>query len=154
MRFASDQETLAAMLVTTRWLPELVRRVESGVKAMGVVIEKKGIARHADGAVDPVLFLRGRHGWELELRLRNALEDFLTVDRDEKPARFDPRLLDPEYAETKLGEVVESRLVMVRAINESRQAGEVGKRIKKLAPGHGTFRVWEYEDDGGGQERR
>ncbi len=154
MKFSSDADTLGAMLVTARWLPELVRRIESGVQAMGVVIEKKGLARHADGAVDPVLFLRGRRGWELELRLRNALEDFLLLDRDEKPARFDPRLLDPEYAEKKLGEIVASRLVMVRAINESRQAGEVGKRIEKLASGHGTFRVWEYEDDGDGQERR
>ncbi len=161
MRFASGGETCAAALVMTRWLPELVRRVESGVKAMGIVIEKKVIAHHADGSADPVLLLRGRRGWELELRLRNALEDFLTLDRDERPARFDPRLFDKEYAERKLGEVVESRLVMVRAINESKRAGEVAKRVEKLTPGHGTFRIWEYdvcdlagEDDSGGQGRR
>ena len=154
MKFSRDADTLGAMFVTARWLPELVKRVESGVQAMGIVIEKKGLAHHADGAVDPVLFLRGKRGWELELRLRNALEDFLLLDRDEKPARFDPRLLDPEYAETKLGEIVASRLVMVRAINESRQPGEVGKRIEKLASGHGTFRILEYEGDEDSRERR
>ena len=154
MQFSAPEETFAAMLVTARWLPELVGRVECGVRKMGVVIEKKVIAHHADGSVDPVLLLRGRRGWQLELRLRNALEDFLTLDRDERPARFDPRLFDKEYAERKLGEVVESRLVMVRAINESKRAGEVAKRVEKLAPGHGTFRIWEYEDDSDGQGHR
>ncbi len=46
MQFSSPEETLAAMLVTTRWLPELVRRVEAGVKAMGLTIEKRLSARY------------------------------------------------------------------------------------------------------------
>ena len=73
------------------------------------------------------------------------MEDFLLLDRDEKPARLDPRLFDGEFADKKLCEVVESRLAMVRALNESRKAGEVAGIIQKLGGKHGTYRIWEYE---------
>ncbi len=153
MKFASDEETAAAMVVTARWLPELVRRMETGVLAIGVSIEKKAICRHADGTVDPVLLLRGRRGWQLELHLRNALEDFLTLDRDESPVRVDLRLFDREFAEKRLGEVVGARLAMVRTINESRRAGDVAKKIKRDGWKHGQVRVVEYEGGIGGRER-
>ena len=148
MKFSSDAETLAAMVVTTRWLPELVRRVEAGVKSLGAKIEKKGMLRFGDDTVCPVLFLRGNRGWQLELRLRNALEDFLLLDRDEMPIRLDPRLLDAEFAEKKLADVVSARLAMVRALNESRGAGDVADNIQKLGGKHGTFRIWRYDDVG------
>jgi len=146
VKFSSDAETLAAMVVTTRWLPVLVRRVEAGVKGLGAKIKKKTMLRFEDGTVCPVLFLRGKRGWQLELRLRNAMEDFLLLDRDEKPVRLDPRLFDEAFAEKKLGEIVESRLAMVRALNESRKAGEVAGKIQKLGGRHGTYRVWEFGD--------
>jgi hypothetical protein len=140
------------MVVTTRWLPALVGRVEAGVKALGAKIKKKVMLALEDGTVCPILFLRGKRGWQLELRLRNAMEDFLLLDRDEKPVRLDPRLFDEEFAEKKLGEVVEGRLAMVRALNESRKVGEVAGRIQKLGGKHGAFRIWEFED--GGRETR
>ena len=145
MNFSSDAETLAAMVVTVRWLPELVRRVEKGVKALGAKVKKKAMVNYPDGKTDPVLFVRGRRGWRLELRLRNAMEDFLLLDRDEKPVRLDPRLFDEAFAEKKLGEVVESRLAMVRALNETRKVGEVAGKIQKLGGKYGTYRIWEYE---------
>jgi hypothetical protein len=148
VRFSSDAETLAAMVVTTRWLPELVRRVEAGVKSLGAKIEKKAMLRFGDDTVCPVLFLRGKRGWQLELRLRNAMEDFLLLDRDERPVRLDPRLMDAEFAAGKLADIVSARLAMVRALNESRRAGDVAKHLQKLGGKHGTFRVWQYGDGG------
>jgi hypothetical protein len=145
VKFSSDAETLAAMVVTVRWLPELVRRVEKGVKALGAKVKKKAMVNYSDGKAGPVLFVRGRHGWRLELHLRNAMEDFLLLDRDEKPIRLDPRLLDPKFAEKKLGEVLESRLAMVRALNGTRKVGEVAGKIQKLGGKYGTYRIWEYE---------
>lgn len=152
MEFSSKAETLAAMVVTIRWLPELVGRVEEGVKALGAKIEKRTMVNYPDGKTDPVLFVRGRRGWHLELHLRNAMEDFLLLDRDEKPVRLDPRLLEPEFAEKKLGEVVEGRLAMVRALNETRKVGEVAGKIQKLGGKYGTYRIWEFEA-GAGDER-
>jgi hypothetical protein len=128
--------------------------MEAGVLAIGVSIEKKTIGRHADGTVDPVLLLRGRRGWRLELHLRNALEDFLLQDRDENPVRLDPRLFDNEFAEKKLGDVVEARVAMVRTVNESRRAGDVAKKIKRDGWKHGQVRIVEYEGGADERERR
>jgi hypothetical protein len=153
VKFASDAETLAAMIVTTRWLPVLVRRVEEGVKALGAEIRKKAMLRFEDGTVCPVLLLHGKRGWRLELRLRNTMEDFLLLDRDEKPIRLDPRLFDEAFAEEKLGKVIEGRLAMVRVLNDSRGTGEVAGNIQKLGGKHGVFRVWEFENGAGGEGR-
>jgi len=149
VEFSNKAETLAAMLVTTRWLPELVRRVERGVKALGGKIEKKAMVNYPDGKVDPVLLVRGRRGWHLELHLRNAMEDFLLLDRDEKPIRLDPRLFDSEFAEKKMRDIVEGRLAMVRAFNRSRRAGDVANEIQKLGVKNSRFRVWEFEGGAG-----
>ena len=145
MNFSSDAETVAAMVVTVRWLPELVRRVEKGVKALGAVIMKKAMLRFEDGTSCPTLFLRGSGGWYLELRLQNAFEDFLTIDRDEKPVRLDPRLLDDAFARKKLRDVVEGRLAMVRAFNRSRRPGDVVGHIQKLGARYGRYRIWREE---------
>jgi hypothetical protein len=152
VEFSGKAETVAAMVVTIRWLPELVRRVEKGVKALGAKIEKRAMLRFEDGTACPTLFLRGRRGWHLELRLQNALADFLTLDRDEKPVRLDPRLFDPEFAEKKMRDIVEGRLAMVRAFNKSRRAGDVANEIQKLGVKNNRFRIWEYE--GGAGEKR
>jgi len=145
MEFSSPRETLAAMLVTAKWLPELVRRVESGVRAMGLAIEKRLSAQYEDGTVEPVLVLRGRHGWELELHLRNSFEDFLLQDREAKPPRLDPRLLDERYAEEKIADVVAGRLAIVETIAGSRTARDVRRKIEKTAGHFEWLRIWEHE---------
>lgn len=130
MQFDDPREMLAAMLVTAKWLPQLVRWVEAGVKAMGLTIEKRLSAQCEDGTVEPVLVLRGRHGWELELHLRNAFEDFLLQDREAKPPRLDPRLLDEAYADDKLADVVTGRLAIVETIGGSRTARDVRRALR------------------------
>ena len=144
MKFSSRGEMLAAVAVTARWLPQLVRRVEAGVKDMGVEITKRFALKSPDETICPTLRLK--HGnWEIELRLGNALEDFLLVDREEKPVRLDPRLLDEKFAAKKLGDVVEGRLAMVRAFKESRGAREVAKHIEKHARKGDRYRIWTEE---------
>ena len=145
MKFSSDAETLAAMVVTARWLPKLVRRTEAGVRAMGLSIEKRLSAQYDNGTVDPVLVLKGRHAWELELHLRNAFEDFLLADREAKPPRLDPRLLDDSFAEGKLADVVAGRLAIVRTIAESRTARDVRRKIEQTARHFEWLRIWERE---------
>ncbi len=145
MQFDDPREMLAAMLVTARWLPDLVRSVEAGVKAMGLDIEKRLSAQYEDGTVEPVTVLKGRHGCELELHLRNAFKDFLLADREAKPPRLDPRLLDQGYAEEKLADVVASRLAIVKTIAGSRTARDVRRKIEKTARHFEWLRVWEHE---------
>ena len=112
---------------------------------MGLTIEKRLSARHEDGTVEPVLVLTGQHGWELELHLRNAFEDLFLADREVKPPRLDPRLLDGSFAERKLADVVVGRLAMVKTIAQSRSARDVRRKIEKTARHFEWLRVWERE---------
>ena len=145
MEFSNKAETLAAMLVTARWLPELVRRTEAGVAAVGLTIEKRRSARYEDGTVEPVLVLKGQHGWELELHLRNAFEDFLLQDREARLRRLGPQLFDERYAEEKLADVIAGRLDIVRSIAASASAREARRKIENTARRFEWLRVWEHE---------
>ncbi len=139
---------LFAGVIVVRWLPELLLRAEAGVKKLGLKIVRKVMENYPDGTVEPVLVLRPgrkRGPWSFELRLRNALEEFLTVDRDEDPVRVDPRLLDESFAEEKLASIIEGRLAMVRALSESRDPAEFKRKMEQLASRFEHVRLWEYE---------
>ena len=101
---------------------------------------------YPDSTVDPVLHLRSRGEWTLQLRLGNSLEEFLTIDRDEKPVRLDVRLFDDAHAERKLASIVEGRLALVRALVESRSPAEFKRKMEELAPGFEHVRLWTYDD--------
>ena len=150
MNFRSKEDMLFAGAAVLRWLPDLLLRAEAGVEELGLEIVKKVIENYPDGTVEPVLVLRPgrkRGPWSFELRLRNALEEFLTVDRDEDPVRVDPRLLDETFAEEKLASIIEGRLAMVRALSESRDPAEFKRKMEKLAPRFEHIRLWHYDDE-------
>jgi len=158
MEFKTKDETAGAMFVVMRWLPELVERVEAGVKRMGLIIKEKRAEMTPGGKASPVLLLkpgrRSRGRWTIELGLRNALEEFLTIDRDEVPARLDLQLFDQAHAERKLSEIVEGRLALVRAMSESRNPEDFKRRAEELAPRFERLRMWWREDENGGKRGR
>lgn len=148
--FAEGPETAAAMILVAKWLPRLVRRFESGVRAMGLEITERVMEHHTDGSVVPVLRLRSaRDGWTLALKLRNALDEFLSVDRDEKPMRLDARLFEKNFAERKLAEVVDGRLAIARAIVEARTPEAFRAKVRELAKRFDLFRMWEFDNGAG-----
>ena len=83
-----------------------------------------------------------RNDWTIQLGLRNALEEFLAVDREENPPRFDMRLLDEKRAEAKLAEIVDGRLAIVRAMPTSRTPKEFRRKVEKIAPAFEYVRIW------------
>ena len=155
MEFRTKDEMAGAMFIVMEWLPELVRRVEAGVERMGLVIEERRAEMVPGGKASPVLLLRagepGRNGWTIELGLRNALEEFLCIDRDETPPRLDLQLFDKAHAERKLSGIVEGRLAILRALAGSSGPADARRRIEELAPHFERLRIWEVE---GGDARR
>lgn len=155
MRFRTKDETAGAMFIVMEWLPELVRRMEAGVERMGLVIEERRAEMAPGGKASPVLLLRaggrGRGGWTIELGLRNALEEFLSVDRDETPPRLDLQLFDKAHAERKLSGIVEGRLAILQALAGSSDPADARRRIEELGPHFERLRIWEVE---GGKARR
>ena len=152
MEFATQQDMALAMLTVAKWLPELVGRFEAGIRAQGLTILERRLERYDDGTSNPVLRVRvgrGRNGWTIELYLRNALDDFLTVDREEKPVRFDARLLDEKEAERKLDDIVTGRLAIARAMATSRTRDEFARKMERIAPSFEYVRFWQIEGSGG-----
>ena len=148
LQFQTQGEQLAAMLVTTKWLPELVRRFEKGLGNLGLEIERKEIRKYEDGNVEPVYTVKTpRPGWTIELRLGNTLAEFLTLDRDANPIRFDPRLLDDDFAGQKLDDIVKSRLDIAWALATSRSPKEVRRKVECIGKNMARLRMWEMLDD-------
>jgi hypothetical protein len=57
------------------------------------------------------------------------------------------RLIDPAFAEKKLGEVVEGRLAVARAVRDSSRVGDVARNVKKHGAPDTMYRVWEFETE-------
>jgi imidazolonepropionase-like amidohydrolase len=80
IEFASKEETALAMVATARWLPVLVRSFEKGVRGLGLTITVRSHFIDQDGKACPTLVVRSER-LTFRLGVRNAREDFLTVDR-------------------------------------------------------------------------
>lgn len=132
MDFASQEDTARAMAAMLRYLPTLVRAFETGVEGLGLTIVERVVSRDAAGAALPTLAAKGRH-LIYHLGLRNAIEDFLAVDRDVRPVRVDPGLDDDNYARAKIADIVSGRLKVLKCVEESRDLTEAQERMKELA---------------------
>jgi len=132
MDFASPEETLRAAVLTDRWLPALVRAFEDGVTGIGLEITERSHYLDDDGRACMTLVARGKR-LTLRLGLRNALEDFLAVDREARPVQVDDRLSNDDYACGKLAEIVEGRIAIVRTLDESPDIDAARARIDELA---------------------
>jgi hypothetical protein len=147
MEFASQEETALAMVVTARWLPVLVRSFEKGVEDLGLAVTERSHFIDQDGKACPTLGVRGQR-LMFRLGLRNALEDFLAVDREARPVRVDPRLVDETYAKAKVADVVARRLEILKILEESRDLAEAQARINELAGRFEWLRAVFVEDTG------
>ncbi|HOW73296.1 MAG TPA: hypothetical protein PKY77_22075 [Phycisphaerae bacterium] len=144
--FAPGKETTVAMVLLARWFPPLITRFEAGVREMGLEITRRVMERCTDGTVVPVIHVRKKDSDDrLVLKLRNALDEFLCVDRTAKPVQVDARLTDEVYAEQKLAAVLNVRLGIVRAIVESRTPEELQGRVEALARDCDTLRMLRIE---------
>jgi hypothetical protein len=139
MDFASPEETAHAMAVTARHLPALVRAFERGVQELVLTIVQRTVSRDADGAALPTITAKGRH-LTYHLGLRNAIEDFLAVDREASPDHVDPRLDDDTYARTKIADIVSGRLEVLKRVEESRDLTEAQERLKELGDRFASLR--------------
>jgi hypothetical protein len=148
LKSGNSEEKTAATLVLIRWLPVLATRFEAGVRGMGFEVVAKTVERYEGGVVNPVLTLCQADGdWTVKLSLRNALEEFLFRDRDEKPMRFDARLLDDAYAEKKLAGIIEGRLALAKTFTDCRSVQEVQARMENLAPRFERMRIWKFDEE-------
>jgi len=144
LSFKTKGETMTAMALTAKWLKEMMLRTEKAIEALGLVIEKKYMAKFESGDVEPAITVKSPGGkWTVEMYLGNALAEFLTLDREANPQQLDVMLFVDAYAERKLDELVKSRVAIVQAMVTSKSPKDVKKKIEKIAPGYAYLRMWE-----------
>lgn len=153
MEFASRQETALAMVVTARWLPVLIQSFEDGVQGLGFMITERSHFTDQDGKACPMLGVRCRR-LVVRLGLRNAMENFLMVDREAQPVQVDRRLLDDAYARAKLSDVVSGRLEILEVLDACHDLDTERARLEGLAGRFAWLRAVFVEDARGpGQQR-
>jgi hypothetical protein len=146
MRFESVEEQASAECLAARWLPELLSKVETGLRDMGATPRGSFLENEPSEVTDPAIALcivRGRR--LMELRFEKVFEAFLAVDHEAEPPRLDGRLFYEPYAEEKLDKIVKGRLAVVRAFARSRSHRDFMRRAERLVSPFDHVRVWGFK---------
>ena len=131
MEFASQEDAIRATLAMALHLPRLVRAFEKGVDRIGLEIIERLALLDEDGVARPILVLRGKR-LHFRLSLRNAMEEFLSIDGEATPFRVDPLLVDDAHSRAKIEDVVAGRMAILDILEESRDVQEAQARIGEL----------------------
>ena len=132
MDFASPEDSLRATLAVVRYLHALMQAFEKGAEDLGLRIVERRLLATEDETAAPELVVQGAR-LLFRLGLRNAMEDFLAVDREAKPVRVDPLLDDPTHAKAKIADIVSGRLEILAVLEQSRDVQEAQARAGELA---------------------
>jgi hypothetical protein len=149
MDFASQDDLVVATIAMALHLPRLLRAFEDGAEDLGLEIIERLTSMGEDGVARPVLVLRGKR-LHFHLGLRNAMEEFFAVDREAKPFRVDPGLVDDAYARAKIEDIVSGRMAILKVLEESRDVREAQERIGELADRFEWLRAIFVEERGPG----
>jgi hypothetical protein len=152
MDFASQDDLVRATIAMALYLPRLLRAFEDGAEDLGLEIVERLASMDEDGVARPVLVVRGKR-LRFRLGLRNAMEEFLAVDREAKPFRVDARLADDAYARSKIEDIVSGRMAILKVLEESRDVREAQARIGELAGRFEWLRAIFVEERGPGVSR-
>jgi len=144
MRFNSVYDQRQAMRLLTIYAPKLFLLFERRIAEAGFIIQDRAYEKTSSGEVIPVLTVKSAR-LTSKLYLRNSLDEFLTLDREDEPSRLDHRLVDPAYAQKKLADIVDGRIALLIAMNESKSQEEFKVKIKALVSRFAYLRYW-YND--------
>jgi len=145
MEFRNSEERREAEIAILTYLPQMVLLYEQGLKELGAKIVKKYVYRDKSGEVDPAYLIEAGSN-KFEFRLGNALNEFLSVDREEKPMQFDYRINDPKLAQAKLTRIINGRLAIARAFIECKTPEELKKRLEGMSKHFERLRYWSIDE--------
>ena len=144
MNFRNQEEIGEARVATLLYLPQMLKLYEQALKELGLTILEKFHYKTADGFFDPGYVVESG-GRKFELHLGNAFKEFLSVDREENPLRFDWDIKDPDRADDKLAGILAGRVEVVRAFIECKTLEEWQKRLDKLGKQFQKIRFWHID---------
>jgi hypothetical protein len=151
VNFRTQEEIGEARVATLLYLPQMLNLYEQALMELGVTIVEKFHYKTDDGFFDPGYVVESG-GRRFELQLGNAFKEFLSIDREEDPLRFDWKITDPEQAADKLAGILAGRVELARAFIESETPEELKKRVEELGNQFQKIRFWRIDESqkGGG----
>jgi len=85
---------------------------------------------------------------EVQFFLENLLLEIATIDRDERPLRFDERVLDLDFFARKSARLINSKLrILLCLVREHDFDGGLA-RVKAMAKDYERVRIWRFDTDG------
>ena len=152
MNFKTQEEIGEARVATILYLPQMLKLYEQALKELGVTIVEKFHYKTDDGFFSPGYVVESGDR-RFELQLGNAFKEFLSIDREEKPLRFDWKINDPDQAADKLAGILAGRVEVARAFIECKTPEEWDKRVKELGKQFQKVRFWRIDQTqkGGGE---
>lgn len=152
MNFRTQEEIGEARVATILYLPQMLKLYEEALRKLSVKIIEKFHYKTDDGFFDPG-FVVESGGRKFELRLGNAFKEFLSIDREEKPLRFDWKINDPDHAADKLAGILAGRVELAKAFIECKTPEELKKRVEELGKQFQKVRFWRIDQtqEGGGE---
>ena len=151
MNFRNQEEIGESRVATILYLPQMLKLYEQALLELGVRIVEKFHYKTDDGFFDPGYVVES-NGRRFELQLGNAFKEFLSIDREENPLRFDWKINDPDQAADKLAGILAGRVELAKAFIECKTPEEWKKRVEELGKQFQKIRFWQIDESekGGG----
>jgi len=144
VNFRNQEEIGEARVATLLYLPQMLKLYEETLEKLGVRIIDKFHYKTDDGFFDPGYVVES-DGRRFELRLGNAFKEFLSIDREEDPLRFDWKTNDPDHAAEKMAGILAGRVELAKAFIECKTPEEWEKRVEELGKQFQKIRFWHID---------
>ena len=115
-------------------LPIVAGQVKTLLKLAGLEYEQQG-----QGADFSFLIKKGSR--EVKFFMNNLLYEIATIDRDEKPLRFDSSLRDFNYFQNKANTLIQSKLRILFELFAEDNVDSALERVTKLADQYQRVRI-------------
>lgn len=118
--------------------PIVVSVLKTMFQSLGLEVKKEG------SGLDLAFSIKSGEK-EVKFYLHNLLLEIVSIDRDEKPLRFDEGLRDFEYFLAKTARLTESKLnILFRLLGEENVDAAIEK-INQCAKQYERIRIWRFD---------
>jgi hypothetical protein len=114
--------------------------VDEILRSAGCEIEVKGNRAN-------IVFCIKHGDKDIQFHLHNLLFEIASIDRDERPLRFDENLTDFDYFVAKTNRLINSKLAILFEVLFEKDFEKARENIAKLGDQYERIRIWEIDPE-------
>lgn len=138
MQNQNDSLTMARFLAAMS--PVITETVKKALRSYGARVEEHGFG------LGTILVIKSGKK-RADFHLNNLFLEIATMDRDERPLRFDERLRDFDFFLSKTNQIVQSKLNVLAPILSEEDPEIAIEKIKELANQYERVRIWKFDQN-------